>query len=164
MASGNTLITFSAQNMQQPGSSFAFLGTRNTHPIVVFPDAGDKAALFGSLLPRHYSNSGVIITLMWAAISVTPAQVCRWAAAFERLEAAGTDIDADSFGTEKTADGNPVTTSGALIYTTLTFTNGELDGIIAGEAFRLRIRRITTGVSGNMVGNAQLVFVSIREA
>ncbi len=164
MASGDTLIIFGAQNFQQPASAFAYMGIRNSHPVILYTPTGDKAAHFSGLFPRHYTNSGVTVTLIWAASSsVTPAEVCRWGVAFERMTENDIDIDADSFATEKTVDDNPLTTSGALIYTTLVFTNGEIDGIIAGEAFRLQVRRITTSVTGNMSGNAQLVFVEIRE-
>ena len=165
MATGNTLIIFGAQNFQQPATNFAFLGSRNSHPIISFADSGTPAALFSGIIPRHYANGGIVATVIWAAAtSVTLTHVVRWGVTFERQEEAGTDIDADSFATEKTVDDNPVGTSGALIYTTLSFTNSELDGIIAGEAFRLRVRRLNSGVTSNMTGAAQLSFVELREA
>lgn len=164
MASGDTLIIFGAQNFQQPASAFAYLGMRNAHPVVLFTPTGDKACQFSGLFPRHYTNSGVTVTLIWAASSsIVPAENCRWGVAFERMAENDIDIDADSFATEKTVDAHPLVTSGALIYTTLVFTNGEIDGIIAGEAFRLQVRRITTSVTSNMSGNAQLAFVELRE-
>ena len=164
MATGNTLLSFGAQNYQQAPSSYAYLGARNSHPVILFPDAGDKVALFSGVLPRHYTNLGITAVIQWAAAtSVTVTHVCRWGLSFERIAANAQDIDADGFATEKTVDGNPNTISGVLTYSTLAFTNSEIDGIISGEAFRLKVRRITTSVTNNMTGNAQLLFVDLRE-
>lgn len=164
MASGNTLIEFGAQNFQQPQTNYAFIQSRNAHPVISFPDTGDRIALFSGVLPRHYANGGIAVQVIWAAAtSTTTSQVCRWGVSFERMGAADLDIDADSFATEKTVDGNPQSTSGQLTYTTINFTNSEIDGIIAGEAFRLKLRRVTTGVTGNVVGATQVPFVELKE-
>ena len=57
----------------------------------------------------------------------------------------------------------PAGTSGIDTYTTLAFTNSQIAGLLAGEAFRLRIRRNGANAGDTMTGNAQLIRVELKE-
>src|SRR5215831_5569955 len=98
MASGNTLVTFVPGANEPPTSNYATADLRNNHPTLDFDAATDEAAVFTGVLPRHYAGGGITITLIWGATTATSGS-CRWQTAIERMEAAGTDLDADSFAT-----------------------------------------------------------------
>jgi hypothetical protein len=137
---------------------------RNGHSVVRFADAAVKRAVFEDLLPRHYSGLGITVTIVWAAVSDTNvANRVRWRVAFERLAAGGHDLDADDFATAKTVDGAPAATAGITTYTGLAFTNAEIDGLLAGESFRLYLERVGTDGADTLTGEADLLGIELRE-
>jgi hypothetical protein len=163
MASGNTLVVFGPNDNEPPSSNYATLDTRNLHPILDFDAATDESAVFSAVLPRHYGGGGITITLVWAATIATSGDVV-WNTAIERMEAGGTDIDADSFATANAATATTNATSGALTYTTIAHTSGaQMDSLAAGEAFRLKVTRDADNGSDTMTGDAELVAIEIRE-
>lgn len=162
MASGDTLITFSALANQPPASTYATLDTRNSHAVLDFDAAADEVAIFGDVLPRHYAGGGITATLGWMATSATSGNVV-WSVAFERRDT-GTDLDTDSFATANTATAATSATSGALVYTTIAFTAGaQMDSLAVGEAFRLKVSRTGSSGSDTMTGDAELVSVELKE-
>jgi hypothetical protein len=166
MASGNSLVVFKPQDNEPVGSSgFATLSTRNGHVVLEFDAASDESAWFSAVLPRHYAGGGVTVRLGWMAASATSGS-CRWEVAFERHDDEGTDLDADSFASAQSAGGTAPSTSGAMQYTDIAFTDGaQMDSLAVGESFRLLVRRDANGTTGtdDMTGDAQLVSVEIRE-
>lgn len=162
MASGNTLLVFSAEDGSPPSSAFAAWTRRNNHIVAGFDAAADESLDFRGVLPQHYSGGGLTILLHWIAESATSG-TCRWSAAMERLN---TDMDSDSFATAQTAGDTANATSGIITTTSISMSSGaNMDSLVAGEAFRLRISRDADGTSGtdDMTGDAQLVAVEVRE-
>lgn len=163
MASGQTLVAFRAQSNAPPASSYATPDTRNGHPVLDFDAGSDESAIFGGVLPRNYAGGGVTVRLGWGGSSATSGDVV-WNAAFERIDAASLDIDADSFASAQAATGTAPGTSGQIRYTDITFTNGaQMDSLAVGEAFRLKITRDADNGSDTMTGDAELLSVEIRE-
>lgn len=164
MASGQTLVTFVATDNHPPASAYATPDLRNSHPVLDFDAATDEDAIFSAVLPRNYAGGGVTVTVIWMATSATSGNVI-WNGAFERLEAGGTDLDVDSFATAQAASAATTNaTSGALTYTTITFTNGaQMDSLAVGEAFRFKVTRDANNASDTMTGDAELVAVEIKE-
>lgn len=162
MASGDTLLTFTPLANQPPASTYATLDTRNSHPVLDFDAAADEVAIFGDVLPRHYSGGGLTVTLIWLATSATSGNVV-WSVAIERRDT-GTDLDADSFASAQTATAAAPGTSGAPAYTTIAFTSGaQMDSLAAGEAFRLKVSRTGSSGSDTMTGDAELLAVEVKE-
>lgn len=162
MASGNTLLAFEAPAAQLPAANYATFDTRNNHVCLDFDAAADEACYFEGVLPRHYAGGGLTVTLIWAASSATSG-VTRWDVAIERHDT-GTDLDADSFAADASVDATASGTSGALVYTSLTFTSGAaMDSLAAGEHFRLRVNRDANHANDTMTGDAELFGVEIRE-
>lgn len=162
MASGNTLLIFSAEDGTPPLSAFCAWVRRNNHIVAAFDAATDENLDFRGVLPQHYAGGGLTLILTWMAESAT-ANTCRWSAA---MEAMTTDLDSDSFATAQTAGGTANATSGVVTQTTITMSSGaNMDSLAAGGAFRLRISRDADGTSGtdDMTGDAQLLTVEIRE-
>jgi hypothetical protein len=161
VASGSTLLTFTATDNRPPATAYAVLDTRNTHLVLAFDDTTQWAAAFENVLPRHYSGGGITVYLHWAAVATTG--TVGWDVAFERIGAAQQDIDTDGYATAQTVTAATVdATSGNVKITNVAVTNGaNMDSIAVGEAFRLRVRRDVA--NDNAVGNAQLLAVELKE-
>ena len=94
--------------------------------------------------------------------TATSGQV-RWNISFERVQADTLDVDADDFDGAHHIVGEVNATTGQTDVVSLRFTNAQADSIAAGDKYRLKISR-DTSVPDNVVGDAQLVSVSLKEA
>ena len=111
-----------------------------------------------------YAGGGLTVEIDWAGQSATTGAT-GWLTAFERHDT-GTDLDSDSFGTEKSVSTTTSGTSGAIVRSTLAHSSGaEIDSLAAGESFRLRVCRDGNGstVTDSMTGDAQMVHLDVRE-
>lgn len=164
MASGNSLVAFVATDNHPPASAYATPDVRNSHPVLNFDASSAEDACFHGVLPRHYAGGGLTLVLAWMAATATSGNTM-WKAAMERLEAGGTDLDADSFATAQAAAAAAAdAASGKLTYTAITMSSGaNMDSLAVGETFRLKITRDAANGSDTMSGDAQLVSVEIRE-
>lgn len=152
---------FTPMTSQPPATNFATLDTRNSIAVLDFNDTTDEAATWVGILPQGIVlTSGLKILIHWMATSATSG-TCRWGAQIERMT---TDVDSDSFDTAGTAGASTNATSGIITATEITLTN--IDGVTAGDAFRLKIYRDADGTSGtdNMTGDAEVVAVEVRSA
>ena len=162
MATGDSLVTFTPLENDAPSSIFATLDVRNSHPILDFDATVDEEAVFAGILPRNYSGLGIDATIVWMASTATSGDV-EWEAQLERHEGSVTDLDADSFAAVQTVTGTAPAVNGSPQYTAVVFTNAQIDGLLAGESFRLKIRRNATDVADTMIGDAELLRVELRE-
>jgi hypothetical protein len=145
-------------------SSYPQFATRNVHPVLDYDASADECAYFEGVLAPSYAGGGLTVDIDWVAASATSGAT-GWLTAFERHDS-GTDLDADSFGTEKSASTTTSGTSGAVTRTTIAHTSGaEIDSLAAGEAYRLRLCRDGNGstVTDSMTGDAELVHLDVRE-
>lgn len=160
MASNDTLAVFTMQANEPPAAAYATLDARNGHLVLDFDAATAEAAVFRGVLPRAYAGGGLTVRLTWMASTATAGNVV-WETAFERGD---TDLDSDSFATAVTATGGASATSGVTTATDLAHADGAaIDGLAAGEMFRLRVRRLGADAADTMTGDAELVAVEIRE-
>ena len=162
MASGNTLLIFTALNNEPPAADYATFDTRNQHPVLDFDAAANESAVFSAVMPRNYANSGVTVYLHYA-MSTAEANDIDWDAAFERIGDQQQDIDADGFAAVQSVDNTVVPgTSGLVDIVSIAFADGaEMDSIAVGEGFRLKITR--DAASDTAAGDAELLFVEIKE-
>lgn len=162
---GQTLATFFPFDNEPPSSNYATLSTRNGHPILVFPDAVVDVAIFTGVLPASYGGNGLTIDLLWMNSTTSTNKVC-WSATIEYMDSGTTDFDADSFGTQ-VVDGTGVAanaTSGIASTTTLALTSGaQMDSLVAGKSYRLKITRETGQGNDTQAGDAQLLSVHVKE-
>ena len=163
MASGQTLLTFSAQAGVPSATVPPQLDTRNGHVVWDFDAATNEILNFEPLLPRNYNGGGLTVTLVWSATTATSG-VTRWLVAFERHQEDVDDTDADSFATAQATNATAPAINGARAYDSVAFTNGaQIDNLAAGESFRLRVTRDAANAADTMVGDAELARVEIRE-
>lgn len=164
MASGDTLLFFHPYNNEPPYTGGrATFDVHNGHPVLDFDDDNDEAAIFSAIWPRNYAGGGVTVTLVWAAFSATSGDVV-WTAAFERIGDGQQDLSLDGFATVQSAtDAAPVSADLTTV-STIAFSDGaEMDSIVNGELFRLRIARDADNAADSMSGDAELLGVEIRE-
>lgn len=163
MASGDTLLIFTPFANEPPTADYATPDVRNAHPVLDFDDTANEAAVFSGVMPARYGGGGVTIDLYWMGTSATSGS-SYWEAAFERLVPDDQDLDADGFAAAQAANGAANGASGKLTKTSITFTDGaQMDSLGAGEPFRLKINRHADHESDDMVGDAELLWIVIRE-
>ena len=155
-----TYATFTATDNQPPATAFATYDTRSSIAVLDFDAATDENAVFVGIMPEAASlGSGLIVRLHWMATSATSGNV-RWGVQFER---SNTDLDSDSFDTAVEATAAANGTSGILTTTAITVTT--IDGITAGDVFRLKVyRNADDATNDTMTGDAELVAVEVRSA
>jgi hypothetical protein len=153
-------MSWDALGARPLGTNHASLDLRNAIPVLDFDDTIAEAIFVSGVLPRHYAGGGLTVTLWWAASTATSGNV-RWETALER---GNTDLDSDSFATGVAATGAASGTSGIKVSTSITHTSGaQMDGLLAGEPFRLRVTRLAADGADTMVGDAELVDIELRE-
>ena len=154
-----TYAIFTALDNNPPATSFATIDQRNSTAVLDFDDATTESAVFVGIMPEAaVLTSGLIVVLDFTATTATSDNV-RWAVSFER---GNTDLDSDSFDTATAATVATSSTSGVPAVASITCTS--IDGITAGDLFRLRVQRLGAEAADTMLGDAELVAVEIRSA
>jgi hypothetical protein len=163
MASGATLVVFTPRDAEFPATNYATFDTRNAHLCLDFDTATGETAYFSSVMPQNYSAAtGVTVILHWAG-TIAGTNTVGWLVAFERMGDGGTDIDADSFAADTTVTAEAAdATTGILDVSSVAITAGaNMDSVVAGDLFRLRVTR---DVANDSLGDdAELYAVEIRE-
>lgn len=151
-----------ANNATFPASNPAAASSRNGHPILAFDDTTAENVIFSPVMSNDYSAGNLTIDIDWVAETATTGGVT-WGVEFERVAPGGTDIDSDSFHTQQTGTSTTNGTSGIKTRTSITLTQAEADGIAAGDAFRLRVQRVTGDGGDTLADDAQILGVIGRQ-
>ena len=158
-----TIHQFTPRDNQPPATAFATLDTRNSIAVLDFDTATpEEAAIFVGVIPEGATlTSGITVRITWTAATATSGD-CRWGAQWMRCN---TDIDSDSFDTATEATTTTNGTSGIPNVTSITSTPANtIDGLTAGDTYRLRIYRDTGDAADTMAGDAELLTVEVRTA
>jgi hypothetical protein len=156
-----TPIHIRPQQLIADSTSGFGITTRNQHVLAAFDYTTDEIGYYTGRLPDNYNGDGLTVVVDWVAATATTGDVV-WNVAFERIAANGLDIDSDSFGADNTATDTCNATPGKVKYSTINFTDGaDMDSVVAGETFRLRITRDADNGSDTMVGDAQILAIKI---
>lgn len=153
-----TIATFTATQNQPPSGSFATLDTRNSIAVLDFDDTAVESAIFSGIIPEGtILTSGLAAYTTWMATSATTGNVV-WRAEWMRCN---TNLSADSFALPVSAIGTTNAIPG--ITTTTLLSTTDIDGLVAGDVFRLRISRVgSDGTNDTMSGDAELVATEVR--
>jgi hypothetical protein len=144
--STHTWVQWSAKQATQPTTNYATFTT---------------AAIWEGTMPEEWDGGTFEIMWAWAGATATTNNTV-WECAVERDDPA-TVIGSDSWGTTTTTTSTVLGTSGELKQNTCSMsTAGLRDNLLAGEPFRIRLRRLGTNVNDTMVGDAQVAVVQIR--
>lgn len=169
MASGDSLIIGLVPRPPDANAATMDIKAGGSTPaeqllVFEFDDATDEYMDFGAVMPEHYSGNGIEVEIAWYADTATSNAVV-WRAAFRRLDSA------EDLGSSHTYSYQTTTTTTAndvekINVTTISFSSSQIDGVVAGDPFILRISRDADNASDTMAGDAQLVaeMISIKEA
>ena len=163
MATTDTLAVFTPLHNEPPASAYATLDTRNAHPVLDFDGSTDEEAVFTGVMPDNYASGGLTVKVHVAFTSATSGTAnieCH----LERIT--GLDIDADSFATFQDVGVTANGTSGIEVVGSITFTSGaQMDSIVVGDLFRLKIRRDADGTNGtdDITTDMELLGIEITE-
>lgn len=162
MASGDQLWRWEAGAGVPPTSAFAPHIRRNNHLLAAFDAATAESLDFEDVMDRRYTaGASVTVTVIWTSDTATTGNVV-WSLQAERHNTAQ-DLDVDGFAAAVTVTSAAPATAGAPVYATVTLTNAQLDGVAAGEHFRLRVTRAAADAGDTMAGDAHLIAVEGRE-
>jgi hypothetical protein len=172
MASGDSLILWRALDNEPPDADFATMDTILTAstdepddviPVLDFdPGATNEFAAFSAVLPEHYGNNGITVTLMWTA-NVATGNV-KWDVAFKSFTDDADVLTSKAYATIQTSTDAAPSVAREVVYTTIAFTNAQIDGLVAGEYFRLTVERDSADAADTMNSNdAELIAVYLKE-
>ena len=172
MATGDSLLLLGPSNGTPPATLYATFGVMDgaSTPaeailILKYDDTTQKYIDFYCVMPEHYDGGGITLTVMFSANDVA-SDVIEWQAAFRRIADDSEDLDS----TAHTYVYNAVVATvpsviGEVAYDNITFTNGaEMDSVVAGDYFILRVTRDPTPSSGtNAAGNGEIHILHMKE-
>jgi hypothetical protein len=155
-------VVFYPTANEPPASNYATLDLRNGHPVLDFDDTTAEAAIFTGMLPRSYAGGGLTVEIGYSMTSATSG-TCGWTVEFERIGDSQHDIDSDGFAAAQTVAAVTVpATSGHVDVVSVNVADGAaIDGLAAGEQFRIRIKRDVA--NDTATGDAELHFVRVQE-
>jgi hypothetical protein len=153
-----TLAFFTPMTSQPPATSFATLDTRNSIAVLDFDAASVESTTWVGIIPEGANlASGIAAYLHWKSTDQTSGNV-RWRVEFER---GNTDADSDSYDTATEGTSAANATSGISTVATITCT--AIDGIVAGDQYRVRVSRVGNDATNDTMANdAELVAVELR--
>lgn len=158
-----SLFLWGARSGRPPSSAGADDSVvRNNHEVVAFDDTTQEHYILAGQIPEGIDLSGgVTVYVRWAAASATTGTI-GWLVDWERVAAAGQDLDADAFGSPFTITAATVPgTAGVTSVTNVAFAQVDLPAsLAAGDFFRLRIARDTA--TDTATGDAHLLSVEVR--
>lgn len=163
--SGQSLAAFFPTDNEPPSSNYATFDVRNGHPILVFPDAVVYAAIFTGVMSRRYAGGGLTILINWMSAGTSTNKAC-FSATLERVDVGTTDLDADSFGTQviDTTGVAGNATSGIQSQTSIALTaGGQMDSVVAGDVYRLKITRETGQANDTLASDVQITSIEVKE-
>lgn len=161
MASGSTLLFWLASAGEPPATNYATFNTFNSRTVLEFDQTTQEAAMFVGIMSRSYSSGGITVALHWATSATTGTG--GWDVAIERISDGATDLDADSFASAKVVTAATVPgTAGVAAVGSIAFANGsEMDGVSAGDLFRVRVRRDVA--NDTAAADLRLLAIEVRE-
>ncbi len=152
MASGDTLVVWTALDGIPAASNYPQIVFRNQHPVLAFDTTTQETVNFEAKMPQNYAGGNLVVYVTSSA-ATAPTGTIGWDATFE------------TFGTAQTVTAATVNgTSGIVTTSSVTCTAGAAgtDSVAAGDPFRLRIRRDVA--NDTAAGDADLHMVEVREA
>jgi len=158
-AGTKTYSVFTPLDNEPPGTTFATIDTRNSISVLDFDPTVQESAVFRGIIPQGASFSS-LIAYIWAMGSTAVTGDIIWGVEYEDLLIH--DLDADSFATGITKAMTIASTSGFV--TGITISSSNLDGITAGDPYRVRVYRAAAESGDTMLGDAELLAVEIRGA
>jgi hypothetical protein len=113
-------------------------------------------------MPAWYSGGNVICDIYWVARTAITGNVV-WAVAFEQILPGTTNVGSDSFAADVLVTSSAPGVNGVVQLVSIVFNSAQINGILANNNFRLHLQRNATDGGDTMVGDAELIFLSLRQ-
>lgn len=171
MASGDTLFILEPNNSYplDPNATVAqaLYFSRSGWVTLAFPSGSgeDAAAEWSIVMPSEYSGSGVTASLFWTGATGVSANQVHWELTFENVTASSIDSMSFAVGATTSVDDDyNVSGAGVPQETVFTVANGAaMDGVVAGDIFRIRLLRDPDDASDDYAGDAQMLKMVFQE-
>lgn len=163
MASGDSLGFWDALSSRPPGGGAPLISGINNDVVILFEADNDNTTYFYGFLPSSYAGGNVQIHLIWYATDAATDDI-KIDVAFERRQPGTYDFDnGDDFGTDSST---LITVSDdTLLNTTMIVITAANAGTpVAGEPFRLRVRRDADDGTDTFADQWLLVGIKMLEA
>jgi hypothetical protein len=152
-----TYSTFTSFYSEPPGLTYPTLDNRNTIPVLDFDDTTNETTSFRGMIPHGATFTALLTRIFWNATNAT-AGTASWSVEYERTM---DDVDSDNFSTKYTelsyfgnnASGVPIV---------LGITCSDVNGLGAGDQFRLRVTRNGATANDTLIGDAELMLIEVR--
>lgn len=156
-----TYAVFTPLDNMPPAGQFATVNvTGNGTVVLEFDPANLEYAYFQSFMPEAaVLTSGLTVRVHWCSLGATTGN-CVWGVQVER---GNTSTQINSFSAA-TATVISTVNGTAAVPVTAEITITAIDGITAGDAYRLAIYRDASSGSDTMAGDARLIAVEVRSA
>lgn len=155
-------ITLTERTVILPTTNPAASTTTNDRPGLDFDDTTNESAIWATSLNGYYNENGLEVELIWSSESAIVGNV-KWDVSFERIEIGTTDLATTSFASAQTTTTTTAGTIDRPNSSIISFTNAaSIDNLVNKESFRIKVER-DTSVGSNMIGDAKLETVIIRE-
>ncbi len=169
MGAGETLLVFQTKQLvprdddDSGHPSMLVTTTRKFHTQNFLASGTDWYVFCPGVMPSGYFNGGIDVYIYWTATTAAANDIS-WKTSFEKI-ADTFDISTDSFAAAiEVVDTGNVGGADFLQICNTSHLHSEIDGIVAGDSFRLRLERDTGDASDTHAGTAELHMIEIREA
>lgn len=165
MATGDVLALFTPYMNEPPASAFMTPDTRNAHPVLDADDTTNETAIFTHVMPSNYTGGvGINARVGYSMSSATTGAIVI-TVEFERIGDQQLDIDSNSFASAQSVTVTVPGTSGNVDVATINFTSGaQVDDVVAGEQYRIRLGRTANSGSDTAAGDAEFHYVELVES
>lgn len=163
MASGDSLGFWDALSSRPPGGGAPLISGINNDIVLLFDPDNDGTTYFYGFLPSNYAGGNLQVHVIWNTTDDTANDI-KVDVAFERRQPGTYDFDnGDDFGTDSTT---LITVSDdTLLHSTMIVITAANAGTpVAGEPFRLRVRRDADHGTDTFADQWLLVAVKLLEA
>jgi hypothetical protein len=150
---------FTAMDNDPPATLYATFDVINNISTLGFNDSATWGAVFKSVLPQFAAlGSGIIVHVKWASVAAV-AGAAMFGAAYERMNLT---FNSDHFGTQVTTTTTTSGTAGVLNDTAIAIPYANMGSTVSGDPYRLQIQRIGANAGDTLVGNAEVLFVTVE--
>lgn len=143
-----TIDVWTAHLNSPPATGFMTLDTNNSHPALIAVDSADTAIVRDCVVPVGANLSGGIAVDIWWYTSGTTGNI-RLRASIERTTTALTTDSFDTTPHSGSGAANSAANGTANVPTKLTLTLSSIDGLLAGEPFRLKVEAVRTDTTND---------------
>lgn len=155
-----TLRQWDASLFVPASANSATFDTRNAIALYDFDDTTAESIVVVGIVPEGTVLTGGITVRLFTTATGASSGDMVFTTAFERVN---TDIDSDSFATGVDSAATAVNGSNGIpTVVSINHSSSQIDGLTAGDLFRIKITRKTGDAADTVTGDVELIAVEFR--